>query len=932
MSNKFSLAGFLFFIVMQCLAQTGTIKGIVVNNQTRERLPFAVIYINYTTLGTSANERGEFILRNVPVGQQDLVATFVGHHPQKHKIIVKDSAEVSITMGLESKNLKELTIRSKKDKNWEKQYEKFKRLFLGNSSYAFQCEILNPWVLSFEWNNKGFFTANAADILEIENFSLGYKLYYQMVNFKIGSQDYLIGGNVRFQAMETSDSLTMALWVKNRSDVYRGSSRHLFRSIISRRLTEDGFELYKDDTGADDIIRMGNFLSNLGREISSYSIEDLHYTEVRPNQFQIKFPERLEIHYLNKSDHPTVYHNVVHPVSWLETANEFLLVNSDGVVLKPDQMVLSGNMSDARIAELLPFDFIPPKSTYSESVVQHKPKRPINALHYLLERPYLHTDKSYYYPNETIWFRGYFNYGARVFRDSLSQVLYIDLVDASQNIVLTKIFEISKGSVTGDFVVPPKLPAGDYVLRAYTRWMLNFDSVLTYAKPIKLLDYSEVARSTIDYQKVDSASSITVQTEKDIYDKREKITVRIGLKDFLGNFSPADFSIAVTDFQQAVPASNEKNIVNDFAIPEISLPDSLPRDIDHPIEHGINFSGRFVTNKGKTSQGLITVARENTAQIFTITTEQDGVFAFSNLKLYDTAKLSVLAKTANGKVGKVIIDSIRFAPNMPVVSPLDLEVVKGINPARYNSSNDSLIAHMLEEVTIKETRLEGRGGSTFGLADQVVTGEWMRSLNTQDVLMALQSKVSGLRVVNGFIRLGPQTSINVQTPGDGEPLVLLDGVPVNAFSDGASESTASLIRNLSPHEIERVEILKYSNGAAYGSRGANGVIVITTRKNTGNYQRFGERGRFVDIQVAGFSPVKKFRSRDYSVHQDSYSLPDYRSTLYWNPVVSTGEDNFAGVSFYAADLATQYRIVVEGITTDGKVAHGEKLITIAEAP
>ena len=38
----------------------------------------------------------------------------------------------------------------------------------------------------------------------------------------------------------------------------------------------------------------------------------------------------------------------------------------------------------------------------------------------------------------------------------------------------------------------------------------------------------------------------------------------------------------------------------------------------------------------------------------------------------------------------------------------------------------------------------------------------------------------------------------------------------------------------------------------------------------------------------------------------------------------------AQISFYAADLPTQYRIVVEGITNDGRIVHGEKLVTVEE--
>jgi hypothetical protein len=107
------------------------------------------------------------------------------------------------------------------------------------------------------------------------------------------------------------------------------------------------------------------------------------------------------------------------------------------------------------------------------------------------------------------------------------------------------------------------------------------------------------------------------------------------------------------------------------------------------------------------------------------------------------------------------------------------------------------------------------------------------------------------------------------------------------------------------------------------------VISITTRK-TNYYQPAGERRHFREIKITGFSSVNKFSSPDYSIPSDHHSRADYRSTIYWNPNVSTGADNQVQFSFHAADLPTQYRIVIEGITKYGKVVHGEKLVTIIE--
>ncbi|HEX6226202.1 MAG TPA: carboxypeptidase-like regulatory domain-containing protein, partial [Chryseolinea sp.] len=139
------LAGcFLLFLAADIFAQTGTIKGVAINSRTYERLPFASAFINNTTIGTSANEKGEFVLKNIPIGQHELVVTFVGHHHYQSLILIKDTTAITITVRLKSTEMREVKVNSKRDKNWQRQYEKFKKLFLGNTVHALRCEILNP--------------------------------------------------------------------------------------------------------------------------------------------------------------------------------------------------------------------------------------------------------------------------------------------------------------------------------------------------------------------------------------------------------------------------------------------------------------------------------------------------------------------------------------------------------------------------------------------------------------------------------------------------------------------------------------------------------------------------------------------------------------------------------------------------------------------
>jgi hypothetical protein len=220
--------------------------------------------------------------------------------------------------------------------------------------------------------------------------------------------------------------------------------------------------------------------------------------------------------------------------------------------------------------------------------------------------------------------------------------------------------------------------------------------------------------------------------------------------------------------------------------------------------------------------------------------------------------------------------------------------------------------------------------TTISAADFVLRGEDLREELVTDVMSAIERKIPGMRVIGGKIVLG-----SIGTFGNPEALVLIDGRVINMPGDGGdflSESAVDIISSLSPQEIERVEVIKYSGGSAYGANGANGVILITTRK-PGNQTRLSShvKGRFSRIKIPGFSVVDKFVSPDYAQNAQTDAATDYRSTVYWNSNVTTDANNAAMVSFFAADLPTQYRIVVEGVTLDGTPVRGEKFIVISDA-
>ncbi|MFK5973195.1 MAG: TonB-dependent receptor [Flavobacteriaceae bacterium] len=101
---------------------------------------------------------------------------------------------------------------------------------------------------------------------------------------------------------------------------------------------------------------------------------------------------------------------------------------------------------------------------------------------------------------------------------------------------------------------------------------------------------------------------------------------------------------------------------------------------------------------------------------------------------------------------------------------------------------------------------------------------------------AMAGRVAGVQVSQNSGAPGGSTSIRVRgigTPGNSEPLYVIDGVPVfNSNSGrGGGSTPIGILNTINPNDIESIEILKdAASGAIYGSRAANGVVIITTKK------------------------------------------------------------------------------------------------------
>ena len=93
------------------------------------------------------------------------------------------------------------------------------------------------------------------------------------------------------------------------------------------------------------------------------------------------------------------------------------------------------------------------------------------------EKVYIHTDNECYFVGDTLWYKAYVVRADRLVPTDMSRILYVELLSSDgllverQNIIVS-----GKGYTCGQFVLHDSLYSGYYELRAYTRWMLNFNT------------------------------------------------------------------------------------------------------------------------------------------------------------------------------------------------------------------------------------------------------------------------------------------------------------------------------------------------------------------------------------------------------------------------------------------------------------------------
>ena len=359
-----------------------------------------------------------------------------------------------------------------------------------------------------------------------------------------------------------------------------------------------------------------------------------------------------------------------------------------------------------------------------------------------------------------------------------------------------------------------------------------------------------------------------------------------------------------------------------------------------PVEQGLSLTGRVLRSNQKDIGGPVKLTfvlsrRDSTRDFMAGETDAQGNFAAYDLDFTDTT--TVLIQGTKGRANRDLVITLdqlltptvtlTRVPYNPLLFRRD-ELDEFLKRAAENQAIERQIRRnrevLLQTVTVRAKRSQERDTRVlYSSPDATVKFDPMNTAGRLTILDVIQGRIAGVQVTGSGFNASVQIRGAANFRGAIEPLFLVDGMPMD--KQGAFA--------ISVQDVDRVDVLKGASAAIYGSRAGGGVISILTKRGSPNYDLVKEAAPGTLLtKLPGYAPVREFYSPRYDAKSGAAgppnNQPDYRTTLFWTPMIQTNADGKATVSFFTSDAKTTVRFRAEGLTTNGMPGVGEGTIRV----
>jgi TonB-linked SusC/RagA family outer membrane protein len=205
----------------------------------------------------------------------------------------------------------------------------------------------------------------------------------------------------------------------------------------------------------------------------------------------------------------------------------------------------------------------------------------------------------------------------------------------------------------------------------------------------------------------------------------------------------------------------------------------------------------------------------------------------------------------------------------------------------------------LDEVVVIGYGTQKRSDLTGSIVS--VSGDALKKVPVASVAESLTGRLAGVQVTS--TEGSPDAQVNIRVRGggsltqDNSPLIIVDGFPVNSLSD------------IAPSDIKTIDVLKdASSTAIYGSRGANGVIIITTKT--------GSTGGKISVSFNSFYGARKIANKLDVLNPEDYARWQYEYAMLDDPEDISSYTNFFGgysdLDLYQGVPANDWQSIIYG--------------------
>jgi len=548
------------------------------------------------------------------------------------------------------------------------------------------------------------------------------------------------------------------------------------------------------------------------------------------------------------------------------------------------------------------------------------------------EQLYIKTDRNIYIAGEQVWFKVYELSGLTKNPENLSKVIYLELLDKNNFPLKQLKVKADNGSGSSVMILPDNISSGNYLLRAYTSWMENFPvgyfyyTAISVINPFESIDHIKLSANI---SKSDSVTQISpnadnsftnswinnkiiysISLDRKSYTARSNVKFVISATDLSGKPVESDLSVSVT---RSALISNQG-----FNTPEVI---NKPFKRISPKEYLAELEGHIISGhirQKTTDEPLknIDVSLSFVGKIakchFT-KTDENGDFNF----LINEQGLNeiVIQPLSPDITGYYIELSQPFSSSFLNLKLndffIDSSKLNGINKAIVSAQ----VTNIYQPFTDKQDESHQVIPDFFGKPENSVKmSDYIELTTVREVVKEIIPNVTTQRQ-NGKYDFKLINKFRGQ-PFENRPLVLMDGIPVYDFEK---------VLSISSKEIERVDVI--NTRYFYSGNVFDGILSFITKK--GNLSAIEFDNSIFRQVYEGCQVPKYFYSPEYSkgIKKDG-RLADFRNTLLWKPDLRTDKDGKAEVSFYTSDESSEYTIIVEGISKDGKTGSSSTQILV----